>query len=93
MNKVGEGRPDIVDHIKNKGINFMINTVFGAKAQKDSFTLRESAIQYKVPYTTTITGARATVKAIEVLLKEQINIKSLQEYHRGIKGYELRSKD
>jgi len=93
VNKVGEGRPDIVDHIKNKGINFMINTVFGAKAQKDSFTLRESAIQYKVPYTTTITGARATINAIEVLLKERINIKSLQEYHRGIKGYVVSDKD
>ncbi|MBI5098190.1 MAG: carbamoyl-phosphate synthase large subunit [Nitrospirae bacterium] len=81
VNKVGEGRPDIVDYIKNKEINFMINTVFGTKAQKDSFILRESALQYKVPYTTTITGARATLNAIEVLLKEKINIKSLQQYH------------
>jgi carbamoyl-phosphate synthase large subunit len=81
VNKVGEGRPDIVDNIKNKEISFMINTVFGAKAQKDSFILRESALQYKVPYTTTIMGARATINAIEVLLKEKINIKSLQQYH------------
>jgi carbamoyl-phosphate synthase large subunit len=86
VNKVGEGRPDIVDYIKNKEISFMINTVFGAKSQQDSFTLRESALQYKVPYTTTIAGARATINAIEVLLKEQINIKSLQQYHRRIKG-------
>jgi carbamoyl-phosphate synthase large subunit len=81
VNKVGEGRPDIVDYIKNKEICFMINTVFGTKAQKDSFILRESALKYKVPYTTTITGARATLNAIEVLLKEKINIKSLQQYH------------
>ena len=81
VNKVGEGRPDIVDYIKNKEINFMINTVFGTKAQKDSFILRESALQYKVPYTTTITGAKATLNAIEVLLREKINIKSLQQYH------------
>jgi carbamoyl-phosphate synthase large subunit len=86
VNKVGEGRPDIVDYIKNKEISFMINTVFGAKSQQDSFTLRESALQYKVPYTTTIAGARATINAIEVLLKEQINIKSLQQYHSRIKG-------
>ncbi|MBI5056933.1 MAG: carbamoyl-phosphate synthase large subunit [Nitrospirae bacterium] len=81
VSKVGEGRPDIVDYIKNNEINFIINTVTGTKAQKDSFTLRESALQYKVPYTTTIAGARATINAIEMLLKERINIKSLQEYH------------
>ncbi len=81
VNKVGEGRPDIVDYIKNKEVSFIINTVSGAKAQKDSFTLREAALQYKIPYTTTIAGARATINAIEVMMIEQINIKSLQQYH------------
>ncbi|RJQ21224.1 MAG: carbamoyl-phosphate synthase large subunit [Nitrospiraceae bacterium] len=84
VSKVGEGRPDIVDFIKNKEISFIINTVFGSKAQKDSFTLRESALQYKVPYTTTIAGAKATINAIEVMVKEQINIKSLQQYHNTV---------
>ncbi|MBI5408140.1 MAG: carbamoyl-phosphate synthase large subunit [Nitrospirae bacterium] len=82
VNKVGEGRPNIVDYIKNKEVNFIINTASGAKAQKDSFTLREAALQYKIPYTTTIAGARATINAVEVLLIEHINIKSLQQYHR-----------
>ncbi|MBI4679980.1 MAG: carbamoyl-phosphate synthase large subunit [Nitrospirae bacterium] len=81
VNKVDEERPNIVDLIKNKEINFIINTVSGAKAQKDSFALREAALQHKVTYTTTIAGAKATINAIEVLLKEQINIKSLQRYH------------
>jgi carbamoyl-phosphate synthase large subunit len=83
VNKVTEGRPHIVDLIKNKEIDFVINTVTGAKAQKDSFSIRESALQYNVTYTTTIAGARAAINAIEVMLKKQITINSLQEYHKN----------
>ncbi len=81
INKVAEGRPHIVDLIKNKEIVFVINTVSGAQAQKDSFSIRRSALQYGVPYTTTVAGARAVVNAIESLKKKAINIKSVQEYH------------
>ncbi|MDH4028723.1 MAG: carbamoyl phosphate synthase large subunit, partial [Nitrospirota bacterium] len=80
--KVNEGRPHCVDLIKNRSIDFIINTVTGAKAKKDSFSIRESALQSNVPYTTTVSGARATINAIEVMLKKKINIKSIQEYHR-----------
>ncbi len=82
INKVAEGRPHIVDLIKNKEIVFVINTVSGAQAQKDSFSIRRSALQYGVPYTTTVAGARAVVYAIESLRKKKISIKSVQEYHR-----------
>ena len=82
INKVAEGRPHIVDLIKNKEIVFVINTVSGAQAQKDSFSIRRSALQYGVPYTTTVAGARAVVYAIESLKKKKISIKSVQEYHR-----------
>ncbi len=81
INKVAEGRPHIVDLIKNKEIVFVINTVSGAQAQKDSFSIRRSALQYGIPYTTTVAGARAVVNAIEMLKKKKISIKSLQEYH------------
>jgi len=84
VNKVAEGRPHIVDKIKNKEIHFVINTVSGAQAQKDSFSIRQSALQYRVPFTTTIWGATAAVNAIEMLKKKRMNIKSIQEYH-GIK--------
>ncbi len=84
VNKVAEGRPNIVDYIKNKEINFVINTVTGAKAQRDSFSIRENALYHKVTYTTTISGARAAINAIEVTLKKQINIKSIQEYHNMV---------
>jgi carbamoyl-phosphate synthase large subunit len=82
VNKVTEGRPHCVDLIKNNDIDFIINTVTGAKAKKDSFSIRESALQYNVPYTTTVSGASATINAIEVMLKKDININSLQEYHK-----------
>jgi len=83
VNKVAEGRPHIVDLIKNKEINFVINTVSGAQAQKDSFSIRQSALQYKVPFTTTISGAIAAVNAIKMLKKKKVNIKSIQEYHKS----------
>ncbi len=82
INKVVEGRPHIVDLIKNKEIVFVINTVSGAQAQKDSFSIRRSALQYGIPYTTTVSGARAVVNAIEMLQKNKVTIKSIQEYHR-----------
>ncbi len=84
INKVIEGRPHIVDLIKNKEIHFVINTVSGAQAQKDSFSIRQSALQYKVPFTTTISGALAAVRAIETLKKKKVNIKSIQEYHKDL---------
>jgi carbamoyl-phosphate synthase large subunit len=82
INKVKEGRPHIVDLIKNREANFVVNTVFGAQAQKDSSSIRQSALQYGVPYTTTIAGARAIVNAVEKLKTKKISIKSIQEYHR-----------
>jgi carbamoyl-phosphate synthase large subunit len=84
INKVIEGRPHIVDLIKNKEVHFIMNTVSGAQAQRDSFSIRQSALQYKVPFTTTISGAIAAVQAIETLKKKKVNIKSIQEYHRDL---------
>jgi carbamoyl-phosphate synthase large subunit len=76
-----EGRPHVVDMIKNREVNFIINTVTGAQAQKDSLSIRRSALQHNIPYTTTISGAKAVLRAIEMLLKRELSIKSIQEYH------------
>jgi carbamoyl-phosphate synthase large subunit len=81
INKVTEGRPHIVDLIKNREIHFVINTVSGTQAQRDSFSIRQSALQYKVPFTTTISGALSVVNAIEMFKDKTVNIKSIQEYH------------
>jgi carbamoyl-phosphate synthase large subunit len=82
INKVKEGRPHIVDLIKNREVNYVVNTVFGAQSQKDSASIRQSAIQYGVPYSTTIAGARAVVEAIAMLKSKKLGIRSIQEYHR-----------
>jgi carbamoyl-phosphate synthase large subunit len=82
VNKLKEGRPNIVDLIKNKEITFIINTIENARAQKDSSYIRHSALQYRVPYTTTISGARAVARAHKGLKEGALSIRSIQEYHK-----------
>ncbi|MBF0592370.1 MAG: carbamoyl phosphate synthase large subunit, partial [Nitrospirae bacterium] len=84
INKVVEGRPHIVDSIKNKDISYIINTVSGAQAKADSHSIRTAALQYKVPYSTTVAGARALVNAIEMLKSKTKGIKTIQDYHKDI---------
>lgn len=86
INKLQEGRPNVLDLIKNKQINFIINTVFGKQAQKDSMYIRRGALQYKIPYTTTISGAQAILRAIRRLKEHPVSIKSIQEYHGEVLG-------
>ncbi len=82
VNKLSEGRPNVVDLIKNRGLGFIVNTISDARAHKDSYYIRRNALQYGVPYTTTISGARAVVEAIESLRSGVFSIKSIQEYNR-----------
>jgi len=82
VNKVYEGRPHIVDMIKNGEINLIINTTEGKKAIEDSFTIRSSALQHKISYTTTIAGAKATVKALGYLDRKEVT--RLQDLHAGL---------
>jgi len=79
VNKVYEGRPHIVDMIKNGEIHLIINTTEGKKAIQDSFTIRSSALQHKISYTTTIAGAKATVKALGYLGNQEVT--RLQDLH------------
>ena len=82
VNKVAEGRPHIVDLIKNNEINFIVNTTEGAQAISDSFSIRREALQRKVSYTTTIAGGRATLRALDH--EEDYTVHSLQQLHRGL---------
>ena len=85
VNKVTEGRPHIVDMIKNDEISFIVNTVEGKQATADSFTIRREALMHKVSYTTTIAGALATVQALDHLEFE--NVFCLQDLHaEGLQG-------
>jgi len=80
IKKVKEGKPNIVSFINKKKINLIFNTTKGASAIKDSFTLRRSAINNKIPYYTTMAGAKAVVEAIKELSKKNLEISSLQKY-------------
>lgn len=80
VNKVTQGRPHIVDMIKNDEINFIINTTEGEQAIEDSYTIRRSAIQHKVCYTTTLAGGEAAVLALQSENTNQVH--PLQDLHR-----------
>jgi carbamoyl-phosphate synthase large subunit len=82
VNKVVEGRPHVVDLIKNNEINFIVNTTEGAQAIADSFSIRREALQRKVSYTTTIAGGRATLRALDH--ENDYTVHSLQQLHRGL---------
>ena len=75
------GRPNVVDFMKNRALSFIVNTISDARARKDSFYIRQNALRYGVPYTTTISGARAVVEAIESLKEGAYSIRPIQEYN------------
>jgi carbamoyl-phosphate synthase large subunit len=81
IHKVSEGRPHIVDMIKNGEINFIINTPSGRNPKQDEVLIRSQAVQYKIPYTTTLSGAQAVVNAIESMRKDKLQVKALQDYY------------
>jgi carbamoyl-phosphate synthase large subunit len=83
INKVKEGRPHILDHIKNGEIAAVINTVGDRRSQVDSAAIRREALQRGLPYFTTMPAARAAAMAIEAMQRKPLAIKSLQEYHRA----------
>jgi len=82
--KLHEGRPNVVDRIKSGDINLIINTPSSKATKQDETSIRSTAILYNVPLVTTISGAEATVNGIEGLIKNKFEVKSLQEYHKGV---------
>lgn len=80
--KIAEGRPNVVDVIANKQINFIINTPSGAKSRKDGYQIRRNAVMYGVPIVTTIAAAKASVQGIKAKKKNDWTVGSLQEYYK-----------
>jgi carbamoyl-phosphate synthase large subunit len=78
--KLHEGRPHVIDWIKNNWIQFIINTPSGEESLADGRLIRRTALDYKLPIITTIAGAKATVAAIRSLQSEPLNVKALQDY-------------
>ena len=80
INKVLEGRPHIVDAIKNGEVQLVLNTTEGAEALKDSRSLRAAALLHKVPYYTTLSGAVAAAQGIKAFLGGDLEVRTLQSY-------------
>jgi carbamoyl-phosphate synthase large subunit len=82
VNKVREGRPHCVDRMLDGDVHLVINTVGGAAAHRDSFSLRRTALQRGLPYFTTLSGARAAVAALDKLKAGDLQVCSLQEFQK-----------
>lgn len=82
--KVHEGRPNIVDAIKNGEIQLVVNTPSGQQSEYDDSYIRKNAIKYRVPYITTTSAAMSATLGIEARQKGEYHVKSLQEYHASI---------
>ncbi len=80
INKVSEGRPHVVDSIKNGGIQLVFNTTEGAQALADSRSLRRSALLHKVPYYTTLAGSIAAAQGIKAYKGGDLEVRALQDY-------------
>ena len=81
VKKVKQGRPHIVDHLKNGEVQLVINTTFGKKEIAQSYSIRRTALVNNVPYFTTLAGAVAGVGAIEAMVRSGLDVKALQSYY------------
>jgi carbamoyl-phosphate synthase large subunit len=85
ISKMHEGRPNIVDGIKNGEIQLVVNTPSGKLSKHDDSYIRKSAIRHKIPYITTLAAALAAARGIEASQGKRGQVKSLQAYHAEIK--------
>ena len=84
--KIHEGRPNVIDWIKNDRIQLIINTPNGQESHTDARLLRRTALDYQLPIITTIAGAKATIAAIRSLQTQPLAVKALQDYIAAGKG-------
>jgi carbamoyl-phosphate synthase large subunit len=83
VNKVREGRPHVVDLIINGGVDLVVNTTSNKKEISESRSIRQTTLQFRVPYTTTIAAAKASALAVKAMIDGEIGVKTIQEYHKG----------
>ena len=87
VNKVREGRPHIVDQLKDNKIAMVINTTDGSQALADSFSIRRTALLGKIPYYTTVAGAKAVALAIAAIKTGGgLEVQSMQEYFTALRN-------
>lgn len=80
VNKVREGRPHIVDMMKDNAISLVLNTTEGQQAIADSYSIRRTALMQRIPYTTTLSAGKALVAALGAMQSDELEVKALQEY-------------
>ena len=86
VNKVAEGSPHVVELLENGGIDLVINTTIGKQSIIDSFSIRDRALRYNVPYFTVLAAARQVAEALSVLVTEAPQVMPLQDYHAQLRG-------
>ncbi|MCM8819139.1 MAG: hypothetical protein NC915_06675, partial [Candidatus Omnitrophica bacterium] len=82
--KIYEGRPNILDYVINNEIALIINTPSGKKPKRDIISIRTIAVQRNIPLVTTIPGAKATLCAIKKLKTSEMDVKTINEFHKDI---------
>jgi len=80
VKKVLEGRPNVLDRMKNGEVQIVFNTTEGMQSLQDSFSIRRSALMMKIPYYTTAAGAQAAAQAIATAPEEALEVRALQSY-------------
>jgi carbamoyl-phosphate synthase large subunit len=86
VNKVGEGRPHIVDLIKNRELALVLNTPYGKRERKDDSAIRAAAVHAHVACITTLAGIQAVVSALSALHRDPLEVHSLQSYHEQVRA-------
>jgi len=79
--KLREGRPNVLDRVKNGDINFIINTPSGKIPREDEVRIRNASLAQRIPIMTTVRAALASANGIRSLQKRKVSVRSLQEYH------------
>lgn len=80
--RLDQGRPNVLDYMKDRKIQLVINTPSGRIPRKDEIKIRSQVVVYNIPYTTTIAGAQATVSAIQALRTKRLDVVSVQRHHK-----------
>jgi carbamoyl-phosphate synthase large subunit len=80
VNKISQGRPHILDKVQDGEISWIVNTSLGRRTTEDSYSIRRAALDYHIPYTTTVSGAAALVKGIRELRKNQPGVQPVQYF-------------
>jgi carbamoyl-phosphate synthase large subunit len=84
--KVNEGRPNLVDFVKNDDVDLIVNTPMGRTSRFDERAIRMAALQYNIPCLTTLAAAEAMVTGIAALSEQDFEVQSIQEWHNGVSG-------